>query len=196
MSRRELIDSFTLDGITGSNAVFDVAKLDWMNGQYIARMPLEQLTNAVAPLLVREGLWPAGATADGWLLRLIELLRPRAKRLIDFVDQARPFLLETVEYEQQAVNTHRKVPRLSEHVTALVRTLRDVMPFDEPHVEAAVRQTAEQRDIKAAPLIHATRVAVTGRTASPGLFEVLVLLGRERTVARLEQLAAFLATES
>jgi glutamyl-tRNA synthetase len=196
MSRRELIDSFTLDGITGSNAVFDVAKLDWMNGQYIARMPLEQLTNAVAPLLVREGLWPAGATADGWLLRLIELLRPRAKRLIDFVDQARPFLLETVEYEQQAVNTHLKVPRLSEHVTALVRTLRDVMPFDEPHVEAAVRQTAEQRDIKAAPLIHATRVAVTGRTASPGLFEVLVLLGRERTVARLEQLAAFLATES
>ncbi len=196
LSRRELIDSFTLEGITGSNAVFDVAKLDWMNGQYIARMPLEQLTNAVAPLLVREGLWPAGAPADDWLLRLIELLRPRAKRLSEFVDQARPFLLETVEYEQQAVHTHLKVPRLSEHVTALVRALRDVMPFDEPHVEAAVRQTAEQRDIKAAPLIHATRVAVTGRTASPGLFEVLVLLGRERTVARLEQLAAFLATEN
>jgi hypothetical protein len=66
----------------------------------------------------------------------------------------------------------------------VARALRDVVPFDEPHVETAVRQTAEQRDIKAAPLIHATRVAVTGRTASPGLFEVLVLLGRERTVAR------------
>ena len=196
MSRRELIDSFALEGITGSNAVFDVAKLDWMNGQYIARMPLEELTKAVVPLLVREGLWPGGAHADGWLLRLIELLRPRAKRLTDFVDQARPFLLETVEYEQQAVNTHLRVPRLSEHVTALVRALRDVVPFDEPHVETAVRQTAEQQDIKAAPLIHATRVAVTGRTASPGLFEVLVLLGRERTVARLEQLAAFLATQT
>jgi glutamyl-tRNA synthetase len=63
-------------------------------------------------------------------------------------------------------------------------------------VETAVRQTAEQQDIKAAPLIHATRVAVTGRAASPGLFEVLVLLGRERTVARLEQLAAFLAAQT
>lgn len=196
MSRRELVDRFALEGITGSNAVFDVAKLDWMNGQYIARMPLEQLTNAVVPLLVREGLWPVGAAADGWLLRLIELLRPRAKRLTDFVEQARPFLLETVEYEPQAINTHLNVPQLSEHVKALVRTLREVVPFDEPHVEAAVRHTAEQRDIKAAPLIHAARVAVTGRTASPGLFGVLVLLGRDRTVARLEQLAAFLATQT
>jgi glutamyl-tRNA synthetase len=148
------------------------------------------------PLLVRAGLWPAGAALDDWLLRLIELLRPRAKRLTDFVDQARPFLIETVEYEPQAINTHLKVPHLSDHVTALVRALREVVPFDEPHVETAVRQTAEQRDIKAAPLIHATRVAVTGRTASPGLFEVLVLLGRERTVARLEQLVAFLATQT
>jgi glutamyl-tRNA synthetase len=196
MSRRELIDSFTLQGITGSNAVFDVAKLDWMNGQYIARLPLEQLTKTVVPLLVREGLWPAGAAVDVWLMRLIELLRPRAKRLIDFVDQARPFLIETVEYEQQAMNAQLKVPYLSEHVKALVRALRDVVPFDEPHVETAVRQTAEQRDIKAAPLIHATRVAVTGRTASPGLFEVLVLLGRERTVARLEQFAVFLAAQT
>ena len=182
--------------ITGSNAVFDVAKLDWMNGQYIAQMPLAQLTNAVVPMLVHEGLWPAGAPADDWLLRLIERLRPRAKRLTDFIDQARPFLLETVEYEQQAINTHLKVPHLADHVNALVRALSDAVPFDEPHVEAAVRQTAEQRDIKAAPLIHATRVAVTGRTASPGLFEVLVLLGRDRTVARLEQLAAFLTAHT
>jgi glutamyl-tRNA synthetase len=196
LSRRELIDSFTLEGITGSNAVFDVGKLDWMNGQYIARMPLEQLTNAVVPLLVREGLWPAGAALDDWLLRLIELLRPRAKRLTDFVDQARPFLVETVEYDEQAITTHLRVPHLSDHIKALVRALREVVSFDEPHVETAVRQTAEQRDIKAAPLIHATRVAVTGRTASPGLFEVLVLLGRERTVARLEQLVAFLSTQT
>jgi glutamyl-tRNA synthetase len=131
--------------------------------------------------------------ADDWLLRLVSLLRPRAKRLTDFVDQARPFLSETVEYEPDAVNAHLKVPRLSEHVGALIHTLRDVMPFDEPHVEAAVRRTAEQQDIKAAALIHATRVAMTGRTASPGIFEVLVLLGRDRALARLDQLASFLS---
>jgi len=71
-----------------------------------------------------------------------------------------------------------------------------VTPFDEPHVEAAVRGTAEQRSIKAASLIHATRVALTGRTASPGLFELIVLLGRDETIQRLERLASFLAARS
>jgi glutamyl-tRNA synthetase len=194
LARRELIDSFALEGISGGNAVFDTAKLDWMNGQYIARMPLEELAAMVVPLLVREGLWPGGAPADERLLRVISLLRPRAKRLTDFVEQARPFLAQTVEYEDDAIDKHLKVPQLAEHVHALAQALRDVVPFDEQHVEAAVRRTAEQQDIKAAPLIHATRVAVTGRTTSPGIFEVIVLLGRERTLARLEQLASFLAT--
>ena len=128
-------------------------------------------------------------------MRLIALLQPRAKRLTDFVDQARPFLAHTVEYDQEAINKHLKGPRLSDHVRALMHTLRDVVPFDEQHVEAAVRRTAEQQDIKAALLIHATRVAVTGRTASPGIFEVLVLLGRDRTLERLEQLTSFLSTQ-
>jgi len=196
LSREELIDGFTLEGITGSNAVFDVAKLDWMNGQYIARMSAEQLAGAVLPLLEREGLWPPGTPATEWLRQLLALLQPRAKRLTDFVEQARPFLAETVEYEADAIQKHLGVPQLAQHVNALAQALREVRLFDEQHVEAVVRRTAEQQDIKSAPLIHATRVAVTGRTASPGIFEVLVLLGRDRTVARLEQLTSFLSSRN
>src|SRR4051812_415863 len=106
MSRQELIDAFALEGISGGNAVFDTAKLDWMNGQYIARMPPEQLAGAIVPMLVQAGLWPRDAPVDDWLKRLIELLRPRAKRLTDFVDQARPFLASSVEYEDEAVRKH------------------------------------------------------------------------------------------
>jgi len=196
MSRRELIDSFTLEGISGGNAVFDTAKLDWMNGQYIARMPVEQLAAAVVPLLVRERLWPPDRPADQWLLRLLELLRPRAKRLTDFVEQARPFLLETVKYDEDAINRHLNTPELSAHVAAVISALHSVTPFDEQHVETAVRRTAEQQNIKAGALIHAIRVAATGRTASPGIFEVLALLGRERALARLEQLITFLAARN
>jgi glutamyl-tRNA synthetase len=124
---------------------------------------------------------------------VLELLRPRAKRLTDFVEQARPFLVDTVEYERDAVEKHLAAPGLHEHVSALVSALRTLAPFDEPHVEAAVRGTASERGLKAGALIHATRVAVTGRTTSPGLFEVLVLLGRERTLDRLTRLQSFLA---
>jgi glutamyl-tRNA synthetase len=85
---------------------------------------------------------------------------------------------------------------LADHVAALVTALHTTSPFDESHVEDTVRKTAEQRGLKAGPLIHATRVALTGRTASPGLFELVVLLGREESIARHEQLTAFLGSRT
>jgi glutamyl-tRNA synthetase len=125
---------------------------------------------------------------------MVELLRPRAKRLTDFVDLAAPYLRERVEYEAAAIDKHLGTPGLADHVAVLTSSLRTLDPFDESHVEAEVRRVAADQGIKAGTLIHATRVAVTGRMSSPGLFEVLVLLGRERTIARLEQLLNFLAT--
>jgi glutamyl-tRNA synthetase len=110
------------------------------------------------------------------------------------VDQARPFLVDRVEYEPEAVRKHLTRPGLGLDVEALTTALEKAVPFDESHVEAAVRGTAAERGLKAGDLIHAARVAVTGRTASPGIFEVLVLLGRDRTVKRLHQLRDFLTT--
>jgi glutamyl-tRNA synthetase len=194
MSIAELTGSFSLDGISGGNAVFNTEKLDWMNGQYIARLSSADLLREVEPLLEGAGLVGPGARpADDWLYRLLDLLRPRAKRTVDFVELARPFVADTVEYEAEAVEKHLTSPGLAAHVAALAGALRTVHPFDEPHVEAAVRGSAAERDIKAGLLIHATRVALTGRTTSPGLFEVMVLLGREQTVERLERLVNFLA---
>jgi len=194
MSVEELAAGFSLEGISGGNAVFNVEKLDWMNGQYLARLPAGELAAAVTPLLAAAGL-PLAAD-EAWRDRLLDLLRPRAKRLTDFVDLARPYLVDTVEYEPAAVEQHLAAPGSGAHVAALAAALRGTDPFDEPHVEAAVRGTAAERGLKAGVLIHATRVAVTGRTTSPGLFEVLVLLGRERSAARLERLVNFLATRA
>jgi glutamyl-tRNA synthetase len=219
MSVTELVERFSLEAISGGNAVFNTEKLDWMNGQYIARLPIEELATAVEPLLLealagaelfasaegsgvtspkreREGGQVRPLPGDPWFHRLLELLRPRAKRLTEFVDLARPFLTDTVQYEPEAVDKHLSAPGLSAHVAALAATLRTVDPFDERHVEAAVRGSAAERGIKAGVLIHATRVAVTGRMASPGLFEVLVLLGRKRVVERLERLLIFLANRT
>ncbi len=198
MSRDELKGAFTLEGISGGNAVFNSEKLDWINGQYIARLSTDELAVQVAPLLREAGLWEPEPTTErrDWLLRVLELLRPRAKRLTDFVEQARPFLVDTVEYEPDAVAKHLDVVGLHDHMQAVVSVLRAARPFDESHVEAAVRGVASERGIKAGGLIHAIRVAVTGRSTSPGLFEVLALLGRERTLARLARLQSFLAART
>jgi glutamyl-tRNA synthetase len=195
MSRAEMIEAFSLEGISSGDAVFNTEKLDWMNGQYIARLPVAELAERVRPFLVDAGV--AGSSlvsSEATYYRLLELLRPRAKRLSDFAEQARPLLSDTVEFDSEAVVKNLSIPDLDGHLAALESSLAAVGQFDEPNVERAVRETAAQRALKAGPLIHATRLAVTGRGVSPGLFEVLVLLGRERVLARIAQLRAHLAS--
>jgi glutamyl-tRNA synthetase len=194
MSTAELTGSFTLEGISGGNAVFNTEKLDWMNAQYIARWPIERLADAVRPRLAEAGL-AAGplATDAARFHRLLDLLRPRARRLTDFVDQGRPLLAETVEYEPDGIEKHLSVPGIANHLSSLAEALQAISPFDEPHVEKVVRGTAGERGIKAGQLIHAVRVALTGRTTSPGLFEMMALLGREETVTRLRTLVDYLS---
>jgi glutamyl-tRNA synthetase len=194
MTTADLIESFSIEGISGGNAVFNTDKLDWMNGQYIARMAIADLAAILRPMFDAAGLGHQPLVGDvAAFHRLLELLRPRAKRLTDFVDQARPLVADAVEYDPEAVEKHLSSPDLATHVTALLATLAQTQPFDEAQVEAAVRGTATSCGIKAGALIHATRVALTGRTTSPGLFELVAWLGPERTRARLARLLEYLA---
>jgi glutamyl-tRNA synthetase len=163
-TKDELVQAFSLDGISGGNAVFNLEK--WHDAY-------------------------AGAQRD-WLQRVLVLLLPRVKRLPDFVEQGRLFFEEIAEYEPAAVRQHLAAPGLAAPVGALKEALERVQPFDEATIEAALRKVAAERGITAGALIHATRVAVTGRAVSPGLFEVLALLGRQATLARLARLVRFL----
>ncbi len=194
MSREDLIASFDLKNISGGNAVFNPDKLDWMNGQYISKLSSEALLRHVEPLLQEAVAWPVAPTADqcAWLKRLLVLLQPRVKRLADFIDQAQPFFLDQVQYEPVAVKKHLKADGLDGYIAALASALAATMPFDELHIETTVRDTATQQGIKVGTLIHATRVAMTGRAVSPGLFEVLEMLGRDRVLKRLKALQSFL----
>jgi glutamyl-tRNA synthetase len=197
-TREELVAEFTLDGVSGSNAVFNPEKLDWMNAQHIARMPPQAIVERIRPLLEAAGLWEsslAGARLE-WLSRVIALVVPRVKKLEDFVPQLEPFLRAPAEYDASAVQKHLGAPGLADHVAALADAFQAAPGFDETASEAALRATAESRGIKAGALIHATRVAVTGKAVSPGLFEVLALVGRDEVVARLRALEAFLRTRS
>jgi glutamyl-tRNA synthetase len=197
-TRAGLVDAFSLDGISGGNAVFNPEKLDWFNAQHLARLPPGELASRVEPGLREAGLWNdeySGARRT-WLQNVLGLLLPRVKRLPDFVEQGRPFFEDAFEYDPEAVKKHLSAADLREHVVALRDALKAVDPFEAAAIESVLRSVAQARGINAGALIHATRVAVTGRAVSPGLFEVLALLGRDRTLARLERLERFLETAS
>ena len=194
-TRRELVAAFSIEGISSSNAVFNPEKLDWFNGQHLARLSSDEIIARLRPLLEAAGLWRE-EYADGrraWMGRVIEILKPRARRLADFVEHGRYFFTDQIEYDPAAVGKHLSDPALAPEVGALRDAFAAVEPFEAAAIEAALRTVAESRGVKAAALIHATRVGVTGQAVSPGLFDVLAILGRDRTVARLAALERFLA---
>ena len=186
--RDELIEAFSLEGISSSNAVFDPEKLEWFSAQHIAAMSAEDLARRIEPSLRSAGVWRdqyAGAERES-LRRLIELLRPRAKRTTEFVEKGRFFLAGTVTYDPDAVRKHLATPQ----ALALLRAVRELCAATEPFtavaLEPALRERAVALGVKAGALIHPTRVAVTGQAASPGIFDVLELLGRARVLARID----------
>jgi glutamyl-tRNA synthetase len=186
-SKDELVSRFTLEGISGGNAVFNPEKLDWFNQQHMVRLDTAELARRLEPWLREQQLWDdeLAGTRQAWFHRLVELFKPRIKRLDQFATEARPLLTEAVEYDEAAVQKHLSKPELRGPLGELIATWNTGGTFSAAELESQVRQTAERHQLKAAALIHALRVAVTGRAASPGLFDVLELVGRDRVIERL-----------
>ena len=186
-SRDELISAFDLKGIGGGNAVFNPEKLDWFNQQHIARLAPGELAVRLKPFFVAAGLWDDTylTSRHAWLFAVLELLRPRARRLDDFVAQGRFFFTDAVEFDAAAVEKYLLGEGMAEHLRAVEAALAGIVDFEPVSIEMAVRALADARGVKAATLIHGIRAAITGKTVSPGLFEVLALVGRERVHERL-----------
>lgn len=194
-TRDELIGAFSLEGISGGNAVFNPEKLEWFNQQQIARLAGEEILARITPLMRAAGLWSDAYTSARreWILKVIELIGPRAHRLGDFIEIGRPLFGDAIEFDPDAVKKHLSSSEMASHLAAFREQLSRLDSFAEATIETALRNLASARGLKAGALIHAVRVAVTGRAASPGLFEILALLGRERATARLLQAERLLA---
>jgi glutamyl-tRNA synthetase len=184
-AKDELVARFSLDGISGGNAVFNPEKLDWFNQQHIMRMPGAEILAKIGPDLAAAGLTEAAFADPARTAQAIDLVKPRAKKLADLVPQLRPFICDTVDLDPAAVAKHLSAPDLAPHLAAWRDRIATVTPFDPAAIEAALRALADERGIKAGVLIHATRVLVTGQAVSPGVFDVVALVGRDRVIDRL-----------
>ena len=188
MTRAELVEAFSMERVLKKSSVFDTDKLLWLNGRHLAAMATDDLVS-----LARERLTelarvdPALLGDDRWMRRLVELLKSRARTIEDLADQAVPFVTDDLTFDDKAVEKHwSKDPGASASLLERLTVLFDTSEWTEDELEGALRGLAEELEISAGKVIHPLRVALTGRMSSPGIFEVLTLLGRDRSRRRLE----------
>ncbi|HUP44260.1 MAG TPA: glutamate--tRNA ligase [Thermoanaerobaculia bacterium] len=184
LSRDEAATLFDLKDVNKAPAVFDTEKLLWMNHQYMMKLPLETIDWHLRPLL------PPDAPRLDELRAAIELGRPRARTLKELAAHLHPFLAadDAIEYESEAVKKHLKGDDVAARMRDLRAALSSVDPFDINTTEQALRALADASGVSAGKYIHPLRVALTGKTSSPPIFDVLTALGKDRALRRLDAL--------
>jgi glutamyl-tRNA synthetase len=196
MRTAELIKRFELSGVSRTNAIFDRAKLEWFNTQYLQKLPVGELVPYVAAELKRAGIWQeawAGAD-DAWFAHAIDLIRPRTRFLGDFSSAARGFFTDDFDYDAEAREKFWKDERLPTMLAKLADALDALPDWNHDSCDAVLRGLAAAEGVKAGFLINATRVAILGRAVAPPLFESMVVLGKERTVTRLRRAVPVMAS--
>jgi len=187
----ELIRLFNLGGVSRSNAVFDRAKLDWFNTEYIRTYSAEKLLPLIEEEWNKAGVKPE-RTDRPWLLDTIDLLKPRARSLKDFATSFRAFFTDSFEPDPAAVEKFLKDNSVRQMLTELgKRYAASADGFTEAEAEKILRDYAAEKNVKAGALINGARVALTGQAVAPSLFAVMVALGKEKTVARLRGVVTF-----
>lgn len=185
-SREELIEKFSLDHVGKSAAIFNPDKLLWLNSHYIAHMEAGDLTRRLRPFLVKERLIEENTALDEeWMRKIIDSLRERCRTLVEMASAASYFFKKEIEIDPEAAKKFL-VPEnkeILEDITAGIEALSDL---SESNVEKLFRSVMEKRGLKMGKVAQPVRVALTGRTVSPGIYEVIDILGKEKTLRRLK----------
>ena len=186
-TRQELIEKFSWKNVQSSPAVFNPEKLLWINAEYIKTTPPGRVAQALIPLLVQAGLKDqVNTVSPEWLAQLVVLVKERAKTLVEMVDWVRPYFGDSVLLEEEAAKkflTSAVAPVLDK----LLARFEALPSFSKQVWEESFKKFVEEEGIKMGQIAQPVRVALTGRTASPGLFEVMEVLGRDRTLLRLRR---------
>ena len=187
MSRAEMVEAFDFAHCKASPARFDMKKLTWMNGEYIARQPRADFVKAFDARLAASGLplEPLNGHRD----EMLDQIQPRTKTYADIPGNCLWFYSEEYPFDEKAVAKRLKPEGVPELLEELAQAMEELPEFTVEALEALVRGMGEAKGCGMGPLVHPIRVAVSGKTEGPGLFEMLWLLGRERTLRRLRDVA-------
>jgi glutamyl-tRNA synthetase len=198
MTLREMVELFSVDGLQRKAAIFDPKKLEWMNGQHLSLISVTELEPRVTPAIIAAGLADA-ATLEArrdWYLALLDLLRVRARTIDDIVRQAYPYFATDVEYDPEAVAKFWKNPSEALDILKGTRDALSASDWEAPALENALRTLGEAKGISAGKVFQPLRVALTGLSVSPGIFEMLMIMGRDVALRRLDAAIVHLSAAS
>jgi len=181
----EMIRYFSLEKVGKTPAIFDPQKLEWVNAHYIKTQPASYLVGQMRPFWIQAGISEEelGASKEGWQEAIIDSLRERARTLVEMAQTSRYFFRDPEGYDDKAKKA--LVAIAQPHLDELGSQLQGLSDFSAPSLEELYRQFAEQKGLKLSQIAQATRAALTGTTASPPLFQIMEILGREKVLRRL-----------
>ncbi len=183
----ELVKYFSFENVGKAAAVFHPEKLLWLNSQYIINSSSEKLAELVNPFLLKEGVITEGQSLDrAWLSKAIDTLKERSKTLIELAGSLRYYIAEEIEYDEKAKKKFLN-EKSRDLLIELKGGLETMASFTEEEIEKLFKAIVEKHEVKLGKLAQPVRVALTGGTQSPGIFELLDVMGREKTLRRLGQ---------
>ena len=182
-SREELIEKFSLESVGKSAGVFNPEKFLWVNFHYLKTRPLSQLAEEIVPYIVAKGY--RVPQDKSWLERMIKTLQERSRTLVELVDSAHFYLTNDIAIDEKAAKKFL-TPEVSQPLSKLIERLSALDEFSEANIESAFSGVLEEFGLSMGKLAQPVRVALTGSTVSPGIHEVIAVLGKERTIRRLQ----------
>jgi glutamyl-tRNA synthetase len=189
LTSQEMIDRFSLERVSKNPAIYDQKKIAWMNGHYLTRADLDRVARLALPFFVEMGLVAPGNEQKEWerVREVVGLVRDRVKTLKEVAEAGTYFFRSDFTYEPQGVAKHFAVPGRADLLTRVGERLAELERFDAESVEHACRSLADELGVKAAAIIHCLRLALTGRTMGPGLFDIVAALGKAATLERVQR---------
>ncbi len=189
LTREQMTTSFSLDNISRSPAMYDIDKMTWLNSHFMSQLSNERIMADLADH-PQVSAWIEHSGNVYWE-KVVGLIKSRAKTLLDLVAMADYFYNDCFDYEEKGIEKYFKASDSAQILYELLLMIKTSDPFSAEELETKIRALAESQGRKAAQLIHPARLALTGKTATPGLFEIMELLGQERCNIRLERAIHF-----
>jgi len=183
-TREELLEAFSIERLGKSPAKFDLKKLQWLNGQHIRMLAPEEVLARVLPILKDAGI-DTSQKSDEWLTKMVSICQEKLATLNDIVQFCDFFFAPPTEFEEKGVKKQWRKEGAAGRLEEIRGVLESVEPWGVEALHDALETLAEQSEVGMGQFIHPTRLALTGKTVGPGLFELAELLGREECVARV-----------